>query len=245
MHLPSLPSASLQPDGSQTSHRPAHRPTLRPGQKEVGAEEGKEEGMRKREGKKKGLPVMYVYDSYNVPVSEWAKLLHPPPGSSLSLSNLLAPSSSSHQFSLRGTQHDCIMLCLVVEKGHRRQLTDGGFDGAYTYFAAEGFTEGSRGNHWADARQRMAAHGKLFYPSVGPGYNDTLIRPWNAAATRSRDGGRYYDAMWRAALDAAPSSTAPLALTITSFNEVCAARELLSPALLCNVARRSHMARSL
>ena len=42
----------------------------------------------------------------------------------------------------------------------------------------------------------------------------TLIRPWNAAATRPREGGAYYDGMWRAAVD-----TSARMVTITSFNE--------------------------
>ena len=45
--------------------------------------------------------------------------------------------------------------------------------------------------------------------------NDTLIRPWNEAATRSRKGGAYYDEMWRAALDVDATSM----ITVTSFNE--------------------------
>lgn len=60
----------------------------------------------------------------------------------------------------------------------------------------------------------MAANGKLFYPSVGPGYNDTLIRPWNYQQTRERGRGAYYDQMWRNALRSSPHG-----ITITSFNE--------------------------
>lgn len=93
-------------------------------------------------------------------------------------------------------------------------VRDAGFDGAYTYFAADGFTEGSRSDWWSDARERMEANGKLFYPSVGPGYNDTLIRPWNAQQTRGRGRGAYYDRMWRNALHASPNG-----ITITSYNE--------------------------
>ena len=89
-------------------------------------------------------------------------------------------------------------------------VRDAGFDGAYTYFAADGFTEGSRSDWWSDARERMEANGKLFYPSVGPGYKDTLIRPWNAQQTRGR---AYYDRMWRNAC------TSPNGITITSYNE--------------------------
>ena len=41
-------------------------------------------------------------------------------------------------------------------------------------------------------RRWAAAHNKLFVPSVGPGYKDTKIRPWNSAATRDREGGARY-----------------------------------------------------
>jgi glycoprotein endo-alpha-1,2-mannosidase len=64
----------------------------------------------------------------------------------------------------------------------------------YSYFASDGFTAASTARNWRlfDAR--------LFVPAVGPGYNDTLIRPWNSASSRSREGGVYYDRQWAAAL---------------------------------------------
>ena len=34
-------------------------------------------------------------------------------------------------------------------------------------------------------------NGLLSALSVGPGYNDTLIRPWNQHNTRDREGGQY------------------------------------------------------
>ena len=33
--------------------------------------------------------------------------------------------------------------------------------------------------------------------SVGPGYEDSRIRPWNTQNSRSRQGGKYYDAHWQ------------------------------------------------
>ena len=54
----------------------------------------------------------------------------------------------------------------------------------------------------------------LFVPSVGPGYDDSRIRPWNRANTKHRDGGKYYEGMWRAALAVSPDM-----VTITSYNE--------------------------
>ena len=50
--------------------------------------------------------------------------------------------------------------------------------------------------------------------SVGPGYNDSLIRPWNDHNSRDRDDGNYYTHMWTKALHAQPHI-----ISITSYNE--------------------------
>jgi len=54
----------------------------------------------------------------------------------------------------------------------------------------------------------------IYIPSVGPGYADTRIRPWNEKTTKSRDQGRYYEEMFKNAVN-----TAPDIISITSFNE--------------------------
>ena len=115
---------------------------------------------------------------------------------------------------LRGGPADAILLSLYHDKRDIGFVHSTGFDGAYTYFAAEGFTEGSTLAHWATAQRELRASGKLFVPSVGPGYLDTGIRPWNHANTKERQRGAYYDKMWQAALD-----LEPFAVTITSYNE--------------------------
>ena len=115
---------------------------------------------------------------------------------------------------LRGAAHDAVLVSLLVDRRDVEFVAEAGLDGAYTYFAARGFTEGSTPEKWHQLASGMEKAGKLFMPSVGPGYNDTLIRPWNTAATRGREAGGYYDNMWRSALSASPS-----AVTITSFNE--------------------------
>ena len=56
--------------------------------------------------------------------------------------------------------------------------------------------------------------GMLSSLSVGPGYDDTAIRPWNHHNAKHRDNGRYYEAMWEEALHARPSF-----VSITSYNE--------------------------
>lgn len=38
--------------------------------------------------------------------------------------------------------------------------------------------------------------------SVGPGYQDDKIRPWNFLNTKERANGQYYDSMWTSAVKA-------------------------------------------
>ena len=40
-------------------------------------------------------------------------------------------------------------------------------------------------------------HKMIFVPSIGPGYIDTAIRPWNAQNTREREDGAYYARGWK------------------------------------------------
>ena len=116
--------------------------------------------------------------------------------------------------SVRGTEHDAILMSLYIDPRDDDFVASAGFDGAYSYFASKGFTPGSSPPMWSQAAGSLAKHGKWFAPSVGPGYNDSLIRPWNAEQTQERDRGAYYDVMWNAALAASPRM-----LTITSYNE--------------------------
>ncbi|CAE7463740.1 Maneal [Symbiodinium natans] len=120
--------------------------------------------------------------------------------------------------SVRDTELDGVFLCLWIGNGGGREdlrfVQDGGFDGAYTYFAAEGFTPGSNTKSWKDTAARLKKVGKLFVPSVGPGYDDTRVRPWNSHNIRERKGGEYYNRMWSAAVGSRPH-----AVSVTSYNE--------------------------
>lgn len=144
----------------------------------------------------RGLPLIYVYDSYHLPPHEWARLLSP-----------------AGDLSVRGTPLDATFIGLWLEASHGKELAAGGFDGAYTYFAAP-ISWGSEPTHWGAMAREADALGLAFVPCVGPGYDDTKIRPWNAVATRDRrDGATYADA-WEAALGSAPAAVA-----VTSWNE--------------------------
>jgi glycoprotein endo-alpha-1,2-mannosidase len=144
-----------------------------------------------------GRPAFFVYDSYLTPAREWAEVFSP-----------------AGVNTLRGTAYDAAVIGLWVKEGDGRFMTEGHFDGYYTYFAADGFTWGSTTRNWPQMARFAREHRLLFIPSVGPGYIDTRIRPWNGSTTRDREQGAYYDRLFQAAI----ASGAPL-ISITSFNE--------------------------
>ncbi|XP_071509149.1 glycoprotein endo-alpha-1,2-mannosidase-like [Diadema antillarum] len=145
----------------------------------------------------RSLPVFYVYDSYLTNASSWAQVF-----------------SSDGPLTVRNSKYDGLFLGLYVEAKHKNDIIKGSFDGFYTYFASNGFTYASRWQNWKLLAEFANKRGLLFLPSVGPGYVDTRVRPWNGMNTRQRDGGNYYDRAFRAALEVKPSI-----ITITSFNE--------------------------
>uniref|UniRef100_A0A8D0E6Q1 Mannosidase endo-alpha like n=1 Tax=Salvator merianae TaxID=96440 RepID=A0A8D0E6Q1_SALMN len=145
----------------------------------------------------RSLPLLYIYDSYLTPPEAWANLLTP---------------SGSH--SLRHTPHDAVFIALLVEEGHKHDILSAGYDGIYTYFASNGFSYGSSHQNWRAIKAFCDSNNLLFIPSVGPGYIDSSIRPWNNHNTRNRVNGKYYETALQAALVVRPEI-----VSITSFNE--------------------------
>lgn len=116
---------------------------------------------------------------------------------------------------VRGTELDGIFVGLWLEGGHGRELASAGFDAAYTYFASTGFVWGSTPAHWKRMCEQAAGLGIGCILSVGPGYADEGIRPWNGHNSKPRGAnGEYYRAMMGAAMAAKPT-----AISITSYNE--------------------------
>jgi len=115
---------------------------------------------------------------------------------------------------IRNTELDAMLIGLYVNAGDEQKLNRSGFDGLYTYFAADGFSHGSTMMNWPTLSTLCAKENLLFIPSVGPGYDDTRVRPWNANNTRSRNSGAYY----KEHFEMAHTAKADI-LSITSFNE--------------------------
>ena len=169
----------------------------------------------------KPVPVFYIYDSYLSPPSSWNAILNP-----------------SGKDSVRGTQLDGVFIGLVVELRHkytlnhfyttfqinsiqmclvnisRQEMLKAGFDGFYTYFAANEFTYGSSFKNWKSLSTFARRNRLLFSASVGPGYVDTQVRPWNGRTFRDRNNGQYYRNAWHNAIESRPDF-----ISITSFNE--------------------------
>jgi glycoprotein endo-alpha-1,2-mannosidase len=120
------------------------------------------------------LPLLYVYDAYHTPALQWRELLSP-----------------QGSISIRNTPDDAVVIALYVDRKDESMLNIGGFDGIYTYFASWGFTEGSNPQQWPVLSALAKTSNAMFIPSVGPGYDDTRVRPWNAVNTKSRENGQY------------------------------------------------------
>nr|XP_015825266.2 glycoprotein endo-alpha-1,2-mannosidase [Nothobranchius furzeri]XP_015825267.2 glycoprotein endo-alpha-1,2-mannosidase [Nothobranchius furzeri]XP_015825268.2 glycoprotein endo-alpha-1,2-mannosidase [Nothobranchius furzeri]XP_015825269.2 glycoprotein endo-alpha-1,2-mannosidase [Nothobranchius furzeri] len=160
------------------------------------------------------LPLFYVYDSYLMNSEQWAKLL-----------------KHTEHNSIRDTPYDAIFIALLVEEKHKMEILTAGFDGIYTYFATNGFSYGSTQKNWASVKSFCEDNNLIFIPSVGPGYIDTSIRPWNFRNTRNRISGKYYETSLSAALE-----TRPDFISITSFNEWHEGTQIETA-----VPKRSHM----
>lgn len=145
----------------------------------------------------RSLPVIYVYDSYLTPFTAWKELL-----------------STKGNISIRGTKYDAVFIGLLVDVQHRYHIKKSHFDGFYTYFASNGFSYGSTWKNWNSLAKFASQNQLIFVPSVGPGYIDTQVRPWNSVNTRHRRHGQYYDVAWRSAI-----SSRVRYISITSFNE--------------------------
>ena len=143
------------------------------------------------------LPIVYIYDSYQIPAQDWAQVF-----------------TTDGSLSLRNTPNDVVSIGLLTSDSSKTDIIKSGFDGFYTYFAIDGFTYGSTSHNWNHLSQFAMGHNLLFIPSAGPGYDDTKVRPWNSHNTKLRNGGQYYREKMIAGMRAQTKF-----LSITSFNE--------------------------
>lgn len=140
-----------------------------------------------------GKGLFYIYDSYQISPEQWREQF------------VTNPSNKAEAY----------FVGLILKSADCPTLRSAGFDAAYSYFAADGFTEASTSSQWSSIVRQCSPI--PFIPSIGPGYIDTNIRPWNSQTTRLRNNGQYYrdrfhDLPW------SRRSNEHL-VSITSFNE--------------------------
>jgi len=92
-------------------------------------------------------------------------------------------------------------------------LVEDGFDGLYSYFVTDSFTESSDMKKWPVISKSCSQRGISFFPTVGPGYNGDLYNDWADDLKQDRDNGEYYIKMWKNAI-----SLNPRIVIINSFN---------------------------
>ena len=143
-------------------------------------------------------PLFFVYDSYMIPANEWSEVF----------------SKNDQPNSFRNSEFDSDIIGLWCWKEDSSFFLNSGFDGFYTYFASRGFTYGANPDNWQKLQHFADEHHLKFIPSVGPGYSDNRIRPWNIHNTKNRDNGSYYDNFFQSAIDAHV-----IWIGITSYNE--------------------------
>ncbi|CAF1271736.1 unnamed protein product, partial [Didymodactylos carnosus] len=139
--------------------------------------------------------LFYIYDSYQINTDDWRAVL--------------LPNGKKRQ------PIQALYIGLLLKQTDCEQLLYSGFDGAYTYFAADRFTEGSTMSNWINIKNKC--NSIQFIPSVGPGYIDVRVRPWNSETFRHRSNGSYYINMFQMGKRCLSSDDS--ILTITSFNE--------------------------
>ena len=143
-------------------------------------------------------PWFYLYDSYHISKEKW-----------------LNDCTSK----IRATPYDSVLISLVLSDKEKDLTLGSHFDGVYTYFASSSFTAFSKPSNWRNLVQWASEHSLITSLSVAPGYDDTRIRPWNSANTKSREHGKYYRSEIQAALEILPEHKKSLVVSVTSFNE--------------------------
>ena len=144
-----------------------------------------------------GKPMFYIYDSYLINENQWNDVL-----------------SINGKNTIRKTKYDSIVISLYLNNQANNFILTSNFDGIYTYFASVGFTGGSTITNWDQIQNWCLQNNKIFIPSVGPGYDDTRIRPWNSANRKNREDGNYYKKMFSKAIEVKSKI-----ISITSYNE--------------------------
>ena len=86
----------------------------------------------------------------------------------------------------------------------------------FSYFASMIFSYGCTPHNWEYIFKTLQKNKMDFLPSVGPGYEDTAVRPWNRIHKKDRKNGDYYAEYFQKAISLRPK----VSQTICSLDEV-------------------------
>lgn len=125
------------------------------------------------------LPMVYIQNSHKIHHTAWQKYLY-----------------RNEPRSIRGTYMDAFYIGTLTTRDDHDHILDSGFDGFYTFFARNGFTYGSTFSSFRYFQEYANVHSLIFVPTVAPGYDDTVVRPWNADGVARRRDGKYYSNAW-------------------------------------------------
>eukprot|EP00127_Corallochytrium_limacisporum_P006227 Clim_evm3s222 gene=Clim_evmTU3s222 len=86
-----------------------------------------------------------------------------------------------------------LFIAEIHTAAQRQWIIKEGFDGFYTGHTSDGAGQASNSRNWARQQAWADRNGVIFLPTIGPGYNDIRVRPYNKLLARERQNGAHYD----------------------------------------------------
>jgi hypothetical protein len=148
-------------------------------------------------------PVMYVYNSHQKKIVDWSQLL-----------------TRRGNLTIRDTPVDTVLMAILEDQKDNELGPVRDFDGIFTYYITPDhfWNPFVNGRTWHMLTTWAAQNDKIVSLTVGPGYDDTRIRPWANDFVRRRIDGEYYDKMFNASIEACPDvSHCTLIINISDY----------------------------
>ena len=82
------------------------------------------------------------------------------------------------------------------------------------------FSYGCTPHNWEYIFKTLQKNKMDFLPSVGPGYEDTAVRPWNRIHKKERKNGEYYAEYFQKAISLRPKVCLQIRLIGSTLNMI-------------------------
>lgn len=106
-------------------------------------------------------------------------------------------------------------LVSLIRNRHDISISlEDGYDAVFPYYSSDGYTWASNSTHWSSIDHECQQRNIEFFPTVGPGFDNTKISNFDQIQYRSRKGGDHYIFMWENAI-----KTNRSVVIINSFND--------------------------